>query len=112
MVTIPLTSLFRVFFENPFFSFLFISTNQSRFCSCPLAMDEVFEPGTIDVQVDDFVKTKSVSRCKDEFLNVLCEDSDDELVEGEGENARVELDDAKTLTNLVMKMKSYTPSLI
>ncbi|CAH1451872.1 unnamed protein product [Lactuca virosa] len=56
-------------------------------------MDEVFEPDTIDVQVDDFVKTKSVSRCKDEFLNVLCEDSDDESVEGEGENARVELDD-------------------
>ncbi|XP_023755101.1 uncharacterized protein LOC111903563 [Lactuca sativa] len=56
-------------------------------------MDEVFEPDTIDVQVDDFVKTKSVSRCKDEFLNVLCEDSDDEPVEGEGENARVELDD-------------------
>ncbi|CAH1451549.1 unnamed protein product [Lactuca virosa] len=56
-------------------------------------MDEVFEPDTINVQVNDFVKTKSVSRCKDEFLNVLCEDSDDELVEGEGENARVELDD-------------------
>ncbi|CAH1417771.1 unnamed protein product [Lactuca virosa] len=58
-------------------------------------MDEVFEPDTIDVQVDDFVKTKSVSRCKDEFLNVLCEDSDDEPVEGEGENARVEVHDEK-----------------
>ncbi|CAH1414557.1 unnamed protein product [Lactuca virosa] len=58
-------------------------------------MDEVFEPDTIDVQVDDFVKTKSVSRCKDEFLNVLCEDGDDEPVEGEGENARVEVDDEK-----------------
>nr|KAJ0205778.1 hypothetical protein LSAT_V11C500284100 [Lactuca sativa] len=56
-------------------------------------MDEVFEPDKIDVQVDDFVKTKSVSRSKDEFINVLCEDSDDEPVEGEGENARVELDD-------------------
>ncbi|CAI9304382.1 unnamed protein product [Lactuca saligna] len=56
-------------------------------------MDEVFKPDIIDVQVDDFVKTKSVSRCKDEFLNVLCEDSDDEPVEGEGETARVELDD-------------------
>ncbi|CAH1423885.1 unnamed protein product [Lactuca virosa] len=58
-------------------------------------MDEVFEPVTIDVQVDDFVKTKAVSRCKDEFLNVLCEDSDDEPMEAEGENARVEVDDEK-----------------
>ncbi|CAI9270023.1 unnamed protein product [Lactuca saligna] len=48
-------------------------------------MDEVFEPETIDVQVDDSVKTKSVSRCKYKFLNVLCEESDDELVEGQME---------------------------
>ncbi|CAI9288742.1 unnamed protein product [Lactuca saligna] len=40
-------------------------------------------------------KNKSVSRCKVEFLNALCEDSDDELVEGEGENTRVEVDDEK-----------------
>nr|KAJ0222928.1 hypothetical protein LSAT_V11C200095120 [Lactuca sativa] len=62
-------------------------------------MDEVFEPVTINVQVDDFVKTKAVSRCKDEFLNVLCEDGDDEPVEVEGErkNARVDVDDEKNI---------------
>ncbi|CAH1413690.1 unnamed protein product [Lactuca virosa] len=55
-----------------------------------LLIDEVFESDTIDVQLHDFFKRKPVSRCKDEFLNVLCEESDDEPLGGEGEHAPVE----------------------
>nr|KAJ0186526.1 hypothetical protein LSAT_V11C900479900 [Lactuca sativa] len=81
--------------KTPFLVSFILDKSIDRFYLSPLAMDEVFEPVTIDVQVDNFVKIKAVSRCKDEFLNVLCEDSDEEPMEGERENARVEVDDEK-----------------
>nr|KAJ0214214.1 hypothetical protein LSAT_V11C400176330 [Lactuca sativa] len=69
---------------------------QNKACVPPkiLSMDEVFEPNTIDVQLDDFFKSKSVSRCKDEFLNVLREESDDKPL-GVESNGYGEVDDDK-----------------
>ena len=42
-------------------------------------MDDIYEPETIDVQLDEYFKIKPISRCRDEFLNTLCEENDDEI---------------------------------
>ncbi|KAL4563383.1 hypothetical protein LXL04_027424 [Taraxacum kok-saghyz] len=42
-------------------------------------MDDIYEPETIDVQLDEYFKIKPISRCRDEFLNNLCEKNDDEI---------------------------------
>nr|KAJ0199810.1 hypothetical protein LSAT_V11C600299070 [Lactuca sativa] len=68
-------------------------------------MDEVFEPDAIDVQVDDFVKTKSVSRCKNGFLNVLCEDNDDEPVEVDDEKNTEESSDEYEIVYSIHNLK-------
>ncbi|CAI9280337.1 unnamed protein product [Lactuca saligna] len=85
MAIVSLTSL-RLLKKTHFLVSFIPDKSIDRFCSSPLAMDEVFEPVTFDIQVDDFVKAKAVSRCKDEFVNVLCEDNDDEPVEDSDED--------------------------
>ncbi|CAH1413731.1 unnamed protein product [Lactuca virosa] len=39
-------------------------------------MDDVYDLDSIDVELDDYFKRKPISRCKDEFLNILCEEDD------------------------------------
>ena len=50
-------------------------------------MEDVPEIETIDVELDDFIKRKPVSRCRDEFLNILCGDDDEDGITIENEGA-------------------------
>ncbi|KAL7600142.1 hypothetical protein Lser_V15G22071 [Lactuca serriola] len=44
-------------------------------------MDDIHDFDTIDVELDAYFKKKQASRCKDEFLNILCEEDDYEAVD-------------------------------
>ncbi|CAH1430558.1 unnamed protein product [Lactuca virosa] len=44
-------------------------------------MDDIHDFDTIDVDLDAYFKKKQASRCKDEFLNILCEEDDYEAVD-------------------------------
>ncbi|KAL4580314.1 hypothetical protein LXL04_016504 [Taraxacum kok-saghyz] len=43
-----------------------------------MIVDDIYELETIHVQLDKYFKRKLVSRCRDEFLNTLCEENDEE----------------------------------
>ncbi|CAI9303766.1 unnamed protein product [Lactuca saligna] len=44
-------------------------------------MDDIHDFDTIDVELDAYFKKKQASRCKDEFLNILCKEDDYEAVD-------------------------------
>ncbi|CAI9271551.1 unnamed protein product [Lactuca saligna] len=44
-------------------------------------MDGIHDFDIIDVELDAYFKKKQASRCKDEFLNILCEEDDYEAVD-------------------------------
>ncbi|CAI9295916.1 unnamed protein product [Lactuca saligna] len=44
-------------------------------------MDDIHDFDTIDVELDAYFKKKQASRCKDEFINILCEEHDYEVVD-------------------------------
>ncbi|CAH1445692.1 unnamed protein product [Lactuca virosa] len=44
-------------------------------------MEDIHDFDTIHVELDAYFKKKQVFRCKDELLNILCEEDDDEAVD-------------------------------
>ncbi|CAH1441997.1 unnamed protein product [Lactuca virosa] len=60
-------------------------------------MHDIHDFDTIDVELDAYFKKKQASRCKDEFLNILCEEDDYEAVDdAQTENHAQTENDAQT----------------
>ncbi|CAH1420019.1 unnamed protein product [Lactuca virosa] len=55
-------------------------------------MDDVYDLDTIDVELDEYFKRKPIFRCKDEFLNILCEEDDDANNGAQPQNNKQESD--------------------
>nr|KAJ0206412.1 hypothetical protein LSAT_V11C500268670 [Lactuca sativa] len=58
-----------------------VDGNYHIYCRVVEIMDDIHDFDTIDVELDAYFKKKQASRCKDERLNILCEEDDYEVVD-------------------------------
>lgn len=62
-------------------------------------MEEIHDLDTINVELDEYFKRKQIFRCKDDFLNILCEEDDDDEKDGAQPKNNIEESDKEYVEN-------------